>query len=174
MSWWDDIAGSVGGSVGTGGAGGTIGDPLYDTVIRTTSTAYPVSLADANILAGVIGKVGATAAIGNFPQATAGVVGEIRRAGTYQTVPSGFWDQLASKLNAINPSNPASIPATAANAASAAASAGGSSAAAALKFLADNGNLFAKIAIILGMSLGAAQAVAIGGGAFVLIFLLKK
>lgn len=43
-----------------------------------------------------------------------------------------------------------------------------------LKFLADHGDLFAKFALAVGVSYGVAQAIAIGGGGFILIMLLKK
>lgn len=55
--------------------------------------------------------------------------------------------------------------------AKAAAKAGGNAAAGALKWLSDNGDLFAKIALGLGVGYSAAVALALGGGGLLLIFL---
>lgn len=165
------------GSSGPGfGGSASVNDALYDTVLSTTSTAYPMTIEEAMLIAKSIGVAAAAASIKYNPQAAKQVVNNIKDAGTYKQTAPGFWDNLASQLNAFSgaAAGVAGVAMTAMDAAKAAADSGGAAALAALKFLADNGNLFAKVALALGVSLVMAEVLAIGAGGLLLILLLKK
>jgi hypothetical protein len=106
--WWIASGGAKGDIVGSSGAGGNNSDPLYDTVIRTNTTAYPsaqvaaaAAAAQAAAAAAAQGQASwaiEAAARAGGQAAWANITGSVTG---YQGYEPGIFDQAASLLSPI-------------------------------------------------------------------------
>lgn len=150
--------------------------------LPVTGQADPLTLQ----VLGISGAVSPTSSgTGPWADVTAGVSGDELPDANSESTWGLIWDALTlqgAPQAARNISQAINTAGTAALApgqwtfetAKAAANAGGAAAQAAMKWLADNGDLLAKLALALGVGYGTALAIAFGGSAIVLILFLKK